>query len=36
MLHLVVQVTNLFNIKCMASDQLLARSIAKAARLFQD
>ena len=34
MLHLVGQVTNLFNIKCIASEQLLAWSIAKAAQLF--
>ena len=36
MLHLVEQVTNLFNTKCIASDQSLAWSIAKAAQLFQD
>ena len=36
MLHLVEQVTNLFNTKCIASDQLLVWSLAKAARLFQD
>ena len=36
MLHLVEQATNLFNIKCIASDQSLAWSIAEAARLFQE
>ena len=36
MLHLVGQVTNLFNTKCIASDQSLVWLIAKAARLFQD
>ena len=35
-LHLVEQVTNLFNTKCIASNQSLVWSIAKAARLFQE
>ena len=35
-LHLVEQATNLFNIKCIASDQSLAWLIAEATQLFQD
>ena len=36
MLHLVEQETNLFNTKCIASDQSCVWSIAKAVQLFQD
>ena len=35
MLNLVEQATNLSNTKCIASDQSLVWSIAKAAQLFQ-